>query len=155
MKYPLKLSLTRAFFCLFLFRLHLSGHIEETDFSKGSYDADKGTFVICVQKVNKGEHFENLDFVTSLLTPSQHKKSDIAKPIVEVVSESVEKDENEEEECSENGDEWYIEQCPFEEPTEDFLLTAPNYGFGNKLSGVFQNFKVNRCTLLFFDKVRP
>lgn len=139
------------FLILLSSRLHLSGHIEETDFSKGSYDADKGTFVICVQKVSKGEHFENLDFVTSLLTPSQQKKCDVAKPIVEVVSETVEGYVDEEEESSDNeGSEWYIEQCPFEGPSEDFLISAPHYGFGNKLSGVFHNFKVHISDKLCF-----
>lgn len=122
-------------------RIHLSGHIEETDASKGSYDADSGTFVLSVQKVTKGEFFENLDFITALLTPSQSQKRDIAKPVVEVIDCNNENDENNGEDSDEDGSEWYIDQCPYDEPSEDFLLSAPHYGFANKLSGAFQNFK--------------
>lgn len=123
-------------------RLHLSGHIEETDASKGSYDADTGTFVICVQKSTKGEHFKDLDFVTALLTPSQQQKRYEAKPLVEVIGQGSECSENAT--CAssdEDEEEWYIDQCPFEEPSQEFLLAAPHYGFGNKISGAFQNFK--------------
>ncbi|XP_034255496.1 protein SHQ1 homolog [Thrips palmi] len=121
-------------------RVHLSGHIEETDASKGSYDADNGTFTICVQKVNKGEHFQDLDFLTALLTPNQSKKHDLSRPVVEVISN--ENLDSVEEDCSDGeSNEWYIEQCPYEEPSEAFLLSAPHYGFANKISGAFQNFK--------------
>lgn len=135
--------ITNILFAFTQTRVHLSGHIEETDASKGSYDADSGTFTICVQKVNKGEHFQNLDFITALLTPSQSKKHDVSRPVVEVISNENAGSE-EEDYSDEEGNEWYIEQCPFEEPTEAFLLSAPHYGFANKVSAAFQNFQVKR-----------
>lgn len=121
--------------------LHLSGDIEETDASKGSYDADTGTFILCVQKVTKGEHFENLDFVTALLTPGLSSKRKDVKPVIEVVSNDAVNDESEVDHSDE--EDWYIDQCPFQEPSEEFLLAAPHYGFANKISGAFQNFQVS------------
>lgn len=68
-------------------RLNLPGEIEENDASTGDYDCDKGNFTLKFSKVNKGEHFENLDMITSLLAPSKKKKNPL--PTIEVISKPV------------------------------------------------------------------
>jgi hypothetical protein len=41
--------------------------------SNGMYDADEGKFILTVEKVNKGEHFPNLDLVSTLLVKKTNK----------------------------------------------------------------------------------
>lgn len=67
----------------FHFRLKLPGEIEENDSSFGSYDCEKGDFSLTFSKVSKGEYFENLDMITTLLAPPK-KKSTIV-PNIEVI----------------------------------------------------------------------
>lgn len=64
-------------------RLKLPGEIEEDDSSSCSYDCDKGFFTLTLSKVNKGEYFENLDMITTLLAPP--KKHNIIAPSIEVI----------------------------------------------------------------------
>lgn len=68
-------------------RLNLPGEIEENDASTGAFDSDKQDFTLKFSKVNKGEHFENLDMITNLLAPSKKKKNPL--PTIEVISKSV------------------------------------------------------------------
>lgn len=60
----------------------------ENDQSKGSYDCDKGEFTLKFSKVNKGEHFENLDMITTLLAPPKTEDKETVKtgPSIEVIS---------------------------------------------------------------------
>lgn len=64
-------------------RLQLPGEIEENNSSSGSYDCEKGDFTLHFSKVNKGEHFENLDMITTLLAPPKKKSTVI--PNIEVI----------------------------------------------------------------------
>lgn len=63
-------------------RLQLPGKIEENDSSSGAYDCEKGDFTLSFSKINKGEHFENLEMITSLLAP---KKKSTVIPNIEVI----------------------------------------------------------------------
>lgn len=71
-------------------RLQLPGEIEENNSSSGSYDCEKGDFVFHFSKVNKGEHFENLDMITVLLAPPTKKSTVI--PNIEVIGKLYEHD---------------------------------------------------------------
>ncbi|XP_022123460.2 protein SHQ1 homolog [Pieris rapae] len=53
----------------YFLRLRLPGRILENEQSKGSYICDSGDFNLTFDKENPGEHFENLDMITSLLAP--------------------------------------------------------------------------------------
>lgn len=64
-------------------RLQLPGEIEENNSSSGSYDCEKGDFTLRFSKVNKGEHFENLDMITVLLAPPKKKSTVI--PNIKVI----------------------------------------------------------------------
>jgi len=61
------------------------GEIIENDSSSGSYDCEKGVFSLKFSKVNKGEYFENLDMITTLLAPPKSKSTII--PNIEVIGE--------------------------------------------------------------------
>lgn len=50
-------------------RLTLPGCLVENENMKSSFDADTGEFTFTYEKVNHGEEFKNLDFITTLLTP--------------------------------------------------------------------------------------
>lgn len=39
------------------------------------YDSEKGDFHLRFAKINKGEHFENLDLITNLLAPTNKNKN--------------------------------------------------------------------------------
>ncbi|XP_076647424.1 protein SHQ1 homolog isoform X1 [Halictus rubicundus] len=122
-------------------RLKLPGEIEENDSSYGSYDCEKGDFSLKFSKVNKGEHFENLDMITTLLAPPKKKTNII--PNIEVIgnpsanSEDINESSNENDSIvndeNTNGDEWYIHQ---NNPTNPMplLASSPKYGFANKVS---------------------
>ena len=64
------------------YRLQLPGKIKDNDSFAGTYDCDKGDFTLSFSKVNKGEHFENLEMITSLLAP---KKKSTVIPNIEVI----------------------------------------------------------------------
>lgn len=53
----------------YFLRLRLPGKIIDDDRSKGSYICDSGDFNLTFDKEVPGEHFENLDMITSLLAP--------------------------------------------------------------------------------------
>lgn len=64
-------------------RLQLPGKIVEDEWSFGAYDSEKGDFALRFSKVNKGEHFENLEMITTLLISSKDKS--IVIPNIEVI----------------------------------------------------------------------
>lgn len=68
-------------------RLELPGKIHETESSSGSYDCENGVFTLRFEKVNKGEHFENLDMITTLLASSKNKTFNI--PNIEVIGNKL------------------------------------------------------------------
>jgi protein SHQ1 len=52
------------------------------------FDADLGDFIIKLKKATPGELFPNLDFLTTLKLPKNHKPgSDVGKAFVEVVAD--------------------------------------------------------------------
>ncbi|XP_047539924.1 protein SHQ1 homolog [Vanessa atalanta] len=82
----------------YFLRLRLPGKIVENDSSKGSYTCDSGDFNLTFDKENPGEHFENLDMITSLLAPRHIP--DLNPNLVEMLEEGgitidEENDENE------------------------------------------------------------
>ncbi|KZC10084.1 Protein SHQ1 like protein [Dufourea novaeangliae] len=130
-------------------RLKLPGEIEENDSSFGSYDCEKGNFSLRFSKVTKGEHFENLDMITTLLAPPKKKNNIVpnievignpsanAEDIIEISNENVSTADNE----NTDGDEWYMHQ---NNPlgTVPLLPNSPKYGFANKISkalGAFES----------------
>ncbi|CAH2248837.1 protein SHQ1 homolog [Pararge aegeria] len=69
----------------YFLRLRLPGRIVENDLSKGSYCCDSGDFKLVFEKETPGEHFENLDMITSLLAPRDIP--DINPNLVEMLEE--------------------------------------------------------------------
>ncbi|GBP32553.1 Protein SHQ1 homolog [Eumeta japonica] len=53
----------------YFLRLRLPGKIIENEKSKGSYMCESGDFKLSFSKETSGEHFENMDMITSLLAP--------------------------------------------------------------------------------------
>ncbi|OXU16938.1 hypothetical protein TSAR_012220 [Trichomalopsis sarcophagae] len=132
-------------------RLNLPGKIEENDASTGDYDCEKGDFTLKFSKVHKGEHFENLDMITTLLAPPKKKNNLV--PTIEVISnpcatadENINdnktngEDENESLMMGDAGNEWYTKQNPLTESI-DISLHSPKYGFANKISGALGAFE--------------
>ncbi|XP_049880722.1 protein SHQ1 homolog [Pectinophora gossypiella] len=69
----------------YFLRLRLPGKIVENDKSKGSYVCDSGDFNLTFDKDSPGEHFENLEMITSLLAPRDIP--DINPSLVELLEE--------------------------------------------------------------------
>ncbi|KAI3370448.1 hypothetical protein L3Q82_025211 [Scortum barcoo] len=117
----------------YFLRLSLPGRIVEDGRERAKFDIDKGLFTLWVPKEIPGEHFKELQMLTSLLAP---KGSRSAKPLVEDLSagnsESVGEDEEEEEEFD-----WQVEQEVYKESSEEELRALQKYGFGSQRSGVF------------------
>jgi protein SHQ1 len=63
--------------------LTLPGKVVETDDSSAKYVSDDSNFVITLDKVTPGQHFPNLDMISTLLKPKENKK--VMKPLIEVM----------------------------------------------------------------------
>ncbi|KAJ2950299.1 hypothetical protein O0L34_g11665 [Tuta absoluta] len=101
----------------YFLRLRLPGRIVENEKSKGSYVCDSGDFNLTFDKETPGEHFENLDMITSLLAPRDIPN--INPNLVEVLEEdgiTIENDKN-----------------------EDDKSNKYTFGFANKISTEFQD----------------
>lgn len=69
----------------YFLRLRLPGRIVESERSKGSFNCDAGDFELSFDKETPGEHFENLDMITSLLAPRDIP--DVNPALVEILDE--------------------------------------------------------------------
>lgn len=119
-------------------RLHLPGEIMEMGATNGIYDADDGKFVLTMEKVNKGEHFPNLDLISTLLV--KKTKNFPSKPNIRVLDSQEEDGSTDESHYSQ--DESSEMDCLIEQalPEERVLIMKPKYGFGNQYSDVFKGF---------------
>lgn len=104
----------------YFLRLRLPGRIVDNDSSKGSYSCDSGDFSLTFDKETSGEHFENLDMITSLLAPADIP--DVNPDLVEMLAEEI---------TIENGN----------NEDEDYS-NKYTYGFANKLTTEFSNIGV-------------
>uniref|UniRef100_A0A2A4JL39 Protein SHQ1 homolog n=1 Tax=Heliothis virescens TaxID=7102 RepID=A0A2A4JL39_HELVI len=104
----------------YFLRLRLPARIVDNDSSKGSYVCDSGDFNLTFDKEVPGQHFENLDMITSLLAPRDIP--DINPNLVEMLEEdgiSLENDNK-----------------------EDDYSNKYSYGFANKITTEFSNIGV-------------
>ncbi|XP_026823927.1 protein SHQ1 homolog isoform X2 [Ooceraea biroi] len=130
----------RFFSTPYYLRLKLPGEIEENDSSSGSYNCESGTFSLKFSKVNKGEHFGNLDMITTLLAPPKKRSTII--PNIEVI-DSADVAENLNDNVTadnDNSEEWFFPQN-VPQTTENVSFLNPKYGFANKLSGALHAFE--------------
>ncbi|XP_018403060.1 PREDICTED: protein SHQ1 homolog [Cyphomyrmex costatus] len=122
----------------YFLKLQLPGKIEENDSSSGAYDCEKGDFTLHFSKVNKEEHFENLEMITSLLAP---KKKSTVIPNIEVIGNPFVASTD----MSENNVDNSGNNCS--PPHDNFvgnamsLINSPKYGFANKISGALIAFE--------------
>lgn len=115
----------------YFLKLHLPGNLVENGEETGTYDISEGVFQFKIPKETKGEYFQDLDMLTTLLTDPKKFK----KPLIEELGEKVtdgDSDGDEEEIC------WDWKQ---ELPQDDSLLGGFKYGFANQLSDVFTRFQ--------------
>lgn len=73
--------------CICVARLQLPGEVTEMGASNGVYDADDGKFILTVEKVNRGEHFPNLDLISTLLVKKTKKFP--SKPNIRVLGKDI------------------------------------------------------------------
>lgn len=117
----------------YFLRLTLPGNIVEDGREEAKYDTDNGFYTVKVPKEVKGEMFEGLDMITKLLTPKG--KGKVNPPLIEVISETTNEEQQEGEAGEEEDYDWHVDQVPFTE--EKVLLGEQCYGFANQKSGVF------------------
>ncbi|GLV36987.1 uncharacterized protein CBL_02180 [Carabus blaptoides fortunei] len=115
----------------FYLRLNLPGRIVDNDAASGEFLSDKGEFVFKYAKEIKGEYFEGLQLITSLLAPS---KKTVQVPQIEVLAETSTSDVY----STADDSEWYINQ---EVPTESDTAIDDlyKYGFANQKYDVLRN----------------
>jgi len=131
----------------YFLRLHLPGRIVETGNEVVNYDFDKKEFRVQIAKETPGEHFEGLEFISTLLTKKSSERA--TAPLIEVVGgenhlDSDDDSDGDEEDEDESGDQWLWDQTaqdqPAEEEVEDSLnLLHPKYGFNGKAGGLFSS----------------
>ncbi|PNF43936.1 hypothetical protein B7P43_G02786 [Cryptotermes secundus] len=123
-------------------RLNLPGEIMEMGASNGIYDADDGKFILTVEKVNKGEHFPNLDLISTLLV--KKTKNFPSKPDIRILDSQGEDVSSDGSHCSQDESsemDCLIEQTlPEEEVPFTVMIMKPKYGFGNQYSDVFKGY---------------
>lgn len=124
----------------YFLRLYFPCHIAEDGTEKAEYDISTGVFTINVPKKTPGEHFPDLDMLTTLLA----KKTEKLVKSIEVVGEmennrdcveSEEADAVVEEEEEEEELDWEVNQELYEPP--NILTGGYKYGFANKFSDAF------------------
>ncbi|XP_012529997.1 protein SHQ1 homolog isoform X2 [Monomorium pharaonis] len=124
----------------YFLRLQLPGKIEENETSSGAYDCEKGDFTLRFPKVNKGEHFENLEMITTLLAPPKKKSTII--PNIEVIGNPsvASADIDEGNAVGDSRNNCFMPQDNLiGNPT--ILINSPKYGFANKISGALTAFE--------------
>lgn len=104
----------------YFLRLRLPGRIVENDRSKGSYTCDSGDFTLTFDKETPGEHFENLDMITSLLSPRDIP--DVNPSLVEMLNE----------------DGITIEHESDDDRSDTLLQCNHPFGFANNISTEFK-----------------
>ncbi|XP_034934864.1 protein SHQ1 homolog [Chelonus insularis] len=130
----------RFFSSPYYLRLKLPGEIIENDQSSGSYDCNSGQFTLKFSKVNPGEHFDNLDMITTLLAPPKQKKNFVST--IEVIGNPAVTNENSlVDNDTTNGNEWFYPQTNLNNNPIVNLLEGPRYGFANKIVGALESFE--------------
>ncbi|XP_075229566.1 protein SHQ1 homolog [Lycorma delicatula] len=129
-------------------RLHLPGHVEDTDEPTVHYNADMGHFNVVLTKTVPGENFEDLDLIAKFLSPLKNRRVNI-KPDIQVLSSSTndnvdnsgDDDNNNEGNSDGSSDEWLIDQqvpSPIlQSVSETVNFNKSKYGFANKMDNVF------------------
>ena len=149
-------------------RLHLPKRVrDDDDGNVARYDVDKGTFTAKIAKENRGEVFEGLDMLTTLLTPpepcekpttSASLVEEVSSPLVEPApsSQQAERPENTlDVEGAVGGAEegekfdWYIDQYPLVAENEGAMLPErAKYGFAQQKFGLSQQLLIEFCEIL-------
>ena len=127
--------------------LTFSGQLKETgEGNKSEYDMEKNQLRCQIEKVTFGEHFENLDMVTSLLSKFPAPKKDLEeeekekiikaasdnnRPLIEVISSTT--NEDQEMEVEEEKQTVTIEDMDVK------LIKNFNYGFNNLYQDIFKH----------------
>jgi len=105
------------------------------------WDVDKNEMTVTIPKATPGEHFDNLDMLTELLTqPKKRAGAPVGGNGIEVLQNSLAADEGEGEdaECEDEDFDWEIpQQMPAPVATEE-LLKQSKYGFNDRHQGVFK-----------------
>ena len=120
----------------YFLRLNLPGEIIENDDAKAHFDAEKNEFKINCPKVVKGNHFQGLDMLTSLLEPKGKRNVEDKAASIQVLSDSLENTE------SESDFDWFVEQ-KLQLETEP-VAGSVGYGFASRHSGVFSKLAEER-----------
>lgn len=142
----------KCFVSPYFLSLTFKQQLAEDGREKAQWDVDRGEMTVFLPKKNKGEHFDNLDTLTELLTkparkPGAGPAADRPVELVQVVDsqddpsalhrgqgDAGEDDDGEEEEFD-----WEAEQAVPEPEAAEVLLSRPTYGFNNKYSSVFKD----------------
>ncbi|XP_053201495.1 protein SHQ1 homolog [Panonychus citri] len=113
-------------------RLHLPGKLATQDGSeKIDWDGEKNEFVISLLKATEGEHFNDLNMLTKLLTKPNHQKNIKLNSGIEVLDQEVTEDQEDYD--------WYIDQSEWTEDEQKSLM-GEKYGFANRYSGILSRF---------------
>jgi len=149
------------FYCKpYLLDLYFPAKIANDERAKSSYDVEKGELLCKIPKEQKGQHFENLDMITTLFKPkndlpmvselSKQKKNN--SPLIEVISsmENVNISESKTQNTA-NKEEIKNTMPETEKPMEILVAGPPKYGFNKQYSQVFQNLIEEKADICDID----
>ncbi|KAJ1960307.1 hypothetical protein IWQ62_004278, partial [Dispira parvispora] len=116
----------------YFLRLAFPGAIVEDERSTANYDLGLGQLVLQLSKVNPGEHFPDLDLLSTLLATTKEQQVK-AQPLIQVISDQTSSTEPPSDLAGEDFD-WELPQAL---PSQENLTSTVEYGFNNQYRGWF------------------
>ena len=125
--------LFRFFLHPYYLSLELKQDMKTDAISSCVYDHNDYYLTVSVTKKEKGEFFDDLELITSLLSKKKEKVKPNKKPLIEVISETNDPDYEEEK----------VNKLSLNEELKGLTLHNFGCGFNNTFTGFFKDLKVS------------
>ncbi|KAJ2157332.1 hypothetical protein GGF46_004586 [Coemansia sp. RSA 552] len=120
-------------------RLTFPGNVVEDDGSTASFDAAAGDITVTLSKQTKGEVFENLDLLTTLLATKREREAGASTqpkpPVIEELDDDASVDEALRQAHADEDFDWEIPQTLPAAESEGLLTATAKYGFDQQYNG--------------------
>ncbi|KAJ1853438.1 hypothetical protein GGH12_005068 [Coemansia sp. RSA 1822] len=122
-------------------RLTFPGKVIEDEDSNAKFDAGTGDILVTLSKQTPGEHFENLDLLTSLLATRREQENvatnGVARPMIEEIGGTVDNSDEGIDELLERAriDEDFDWEMPQQLELGELQVGSAKYGFNQQYTG--------------------
>lgn len=122
-------NLFRFFLHPYYLSLHLKQKMRTDGITSCVYDHNTYYLTVKVDKEIKGEYFEDLDVITTLIK-NENRKKEPKRPLIEVISETIDDPQDDDTDKLNND-------------MKGLSLSLYQYGFNNSVTNYFKDLKVN------------